>query len=459
MALPGKDMQAAIAATRFGLGARPGEIDAARGDPRDWLKAQITRDGADQPATDGESAVQRLAEYRQQQEAIQAARKAGDQEAVKAAQRDRRQDVNQDFLARAQLGAATDASFRERWALFWANHFTVSATKQITASVAGPFEQEAIRPHAFGRFEDMLVASSSHPAMLTYLDQAQSVGPESSQAARAQKRGRRAGLNENLAREILELHTLGVNGGYTQADVTEFARAMTGWSVARNADEGVDSAFLFRTATHEPGERTVMGRLYGQKGMDQARAIMADLATRPATARHCARKIAAHFVADDPPPSLVQRLEKAWLSSEGRLDVVATALIDAPEAWEPTPAKFKTPYEFLISTWRAAGTQPQAYNLLAPTLNGLGQPPFRPPSPDGWADEASAWAAPDALIKRMTFAQSFSQRIGDCLDPNTVAANALGARLSEPVAKAVARAESRPEALAVLLMSPEFQRR
>ncbi|WP_269713680.1 DUF1800 domain-containing protein [Caulobacter sp. NIBR2454] len=459
MALPGKDMQAAIAVTRFGLGARPGEIDAAKDDPRGWLTAQITRDGADQPASDGESAARRLSDYRDYQQAIQTARKAGDQEAAKAAQRDRRMDVGQDFLARAQLGAATEAGFRERWALFWANHFTVSATKQITSAVVGPFEQEAIRPLVFGRFEDLLVASSSHPAMLTYLDQAQSVGPESPQAARAQKRGRRAGLNENLAREILELHTVGVNGGYTQADVTEFARAMTGWSIARTADEAADSAFLFRTATHEPGERTVMGRVYGQQGMDQARAIMADLATRPATARHCARKIAAHFVADDPPPALVQRLEKAWLSSEGRLDVVAKALINSPEAWEPAPAKFKTPYEFMISTWRAVGAQPNAINQLTPTLNGLGQPPFRPPSPEGWPDDASSWAAPDALIKRMVWSQTFAARTADQLDPNAIAAGALGARLSEPVAKAVARAESRPEAFAILLMSPEFQRR
>ncbi|WP_369059335.1 DUF1800 family protein [Caulobacter sp. 73W] len=459
MALPSKDMQAAIAATRFGLGARPGEIEAARGDPRGWLKAQITPDGADQPKTDFQNGAQRLAEYRHQQDTLRAARQSGDQEALKAAQRERRQDVNQDFLARAQLGASTDASFRERWALFWANHFTVSATKQITASVAGPFEQEAIRPHAFGRFEDMLVASSSHPAMLTYLDQSQSVGPESRQAARAQQRGRRQGLNENLAREILELHTVGVNGGYSQADVTEFARAMTGWTVARNAEESADGAFVFRAAAHEPGDRTIMGRQYGQDGAGQARAIMADLATRPATARHCARKIATYFVADTPPPALVQRLEKAWLTSGGQLDVVARALIEAPEAWEPAPAKFKTPYEFLISTWRAVGTQPQALNQLGPTLNGLGQPAFRPPSPEGWPDETSAWAAPDALIKRMAFAQGFAQRVGDRVDPNAIAAGALGARLSNPVAKAVARAESRPEALAVLLMSSEFQRR
>jgi uncharacterized protein (DUF1800 family) len=459
VALPSKNMQAAIAATRFGLGARPGEIDAAKNDPRGWLKAQITRDGADLPQSDGRNSAQRLADYREDQQAIQAARKSGDPEALKSAQRDRRQDVNQDFLARAQLGANTSASFRERWALFWANHFTVSGTKQITASIAGAFEQEAIRPNAFGGFEDMLVASSSHPAMLTYLDQAQSVGPESMVAARAQRRGRRQGLNENLAREILELHTVGVNGGYTQADVTEFARAMTGWSVARNPQETAEGAFLFRTATHEPGERTIMGRRYGQDGVEQARAVMADLARRPATARHCARKIAAHFVADTPPPALVAQLEKAWLSSGGRLDVVAQALIDAPEAWDPAPAKFKTPYEFLISTWRAIGTQPQALNQIGPTLNGLGQPPFRAPSPEGWSDETSAWAAPDALIKRMTFAQGFAARVGDRLDPNTIAAGALGARLSEPVAKAVARAESRPEALAVLLMSPEFQRR
>ena len=466
MSLPSNDMMAAIAATRFGLGARPGEIAAAGSDPRGFLIAQIRPEGADQPQGDGETSAQRLAElvdYRMQR---QAAKTDGDPKAdpVKDAQKLLRDQAGGDFLARAQLGASTDAAFRERWALFWANHFTVSATKLTTATVVGPFEQEAIRPHVFGRFEDLLVASSTHPAMLLYLDQTRSVGPDSKAAVYLQRRAAKeagqdaGGLNENLAREILELHTVGVDAGYSQADVTEFARAMTGFSVGRPQDPN-SHRFLFRDNAHEPGARTVMGKRYPQEGQAQALAVMADLAASPHTARHVATKLAAHFVSDDPPPALVARLEKSYLDSGGRLDELARALVTAPEAWDPAPAKFKTPYEFAISTWRAVGTQPQAIGKLAPVLTGLGQKPFSAPSPKGWDDQAQTWCAPDALIKRLRFSEGFADAAADRLDPNAFAQSALGARLTPPVAKAVARAETRREAMALLLMSPEFQRR
>lgn len=460
MSLPSNDLMAAIAATRFGLGARPGEIDAARGDPRGFLTAQIRPEGADQPQSNGESAAQRLAEFRAYREQAQQARNGGQSqnEVFKASQKMLRDQTAGDFLARARLGAATDTAFRERWALFWANHFTVSATSMATGSVVGPFEQEAIRPHVFGRFEDLLVASSTHPAMLMYLDQAQSVGPESRASTFQRKKGGKVGgLNENLAREILELHTVGIDAGYGQADVTEFARTMTGFSVGRPKDP-VPNQFLFRENAHEPGARTVMGKRYPQKGQEQALAVMRDLAASPHTARHLSTKLAAHFVSDTPPPALVARLEKTYLDSGGRLDELARALVTAPEAWDPAPAKFKTPYEFAISTWRAVGAEPSAIGKLA-MLTDLGQKPFSPPSPKGWADDAQTWCAPDALIKRLRFSESFAAVTADRLDPNTLAQSALGARLTPPVAKAVARAETRREAMALLLMSPEFQRR
>jgi uncharacterized protein (DUF1800 family) len=466
LSLPSRDTTAAIAATRFGLGARPGEIDAALGDPRGFLIAQIRPEGADLFRADGEGSAQRLSQFRDYQlrkQAAQAAQKAmGGDPAVPPAQdaiRMLRDQTGDDFLARAQLGATTEAGFRERWALFWANHFTVSATQQITGTVMGPFENEAIRPHVFGRFEDLLVASSTHPAMLLYLDQAQSVGPGSKAAASQLKAGKKpGGLNENLAREILELHTLGVDAGYSQADVTEFARAMTGFSIGRDKDPQ-PFVFLFRDSAHEPGARSIMGKAYPPEGQAQALAVMRDLAASPHTARHVSTKLAAHFVSDIPPPALVARLEKSYLKSGGRLDDLARALINAPEAWDPTPAKFKTPYEFAISTWRAVGTQPQALGTIAPLLTSLGQKPFSAPSPKGWPDEALAWCAPDALIKRLRFSQAFADAAADRLDPNALALSALGARLTPPVAKAVARAETRREAMALLLMSPEFQRR
>jgi uncharacterized protein (DUF1800 family) len=471
-----RGLQAAIAVTRFGLGARPGEIAEAARDPQGWLKAQIRRDGADQPQADGETSQQRFAELREYQEnrrllkqmaagEPQAAAEARDP--VKMAQRMLREDTATDFLARARLGATTDAGFRERWALFWANHFTVSAVKLTTATLVGPFEAEAIRPHVFGPFADLLAAAETHPGMLLYLDQAQSIGPNSPIAQRANRRGdlqpaalRRGGLNENLAREILELHTVGVDGGYRQADVTEFARALTGVSVGRmtQGPEGA-GAPTFRAFAHEPGDRMVMGVRYRAGGREQAAAILADLAAKPQTARFVCHKIARHFVADDPPPALTARLERAWMDSGGDLAKVAAALITAPEAWSPQPAKFKTPYEFVVSAYRAAEAEPQDIGRLAPVLTGLGQKPFSAPSPKGWPEEADAWAAPDAIVKRMQYAQGFAAVATRDRDPKALAADALGARLTPATATAVARAESRPEGFALLLMSPEFQRR
>ncbi len=474
-----RDLDAAIAVTRFGLGARPGEIAAARGDPRGYLTRQIRRAGADQPRTNGETSAQRIAGFRvYQQDKGAMKRAAGDdtpvsdaRDPVKIAQRMLRDDVATDFTARARLGAETEAGFRERWTLFWANHFTVSANKLLTATVVGPFENEAIRPHVFGRFADLLSTATTHPAMLLYLDQAQSVGPDSpaAQFVSRPRRGvggrpggaqRKLGLNENLAREILELHTVGVDGGYTQADVTEFARAMTGLSVGGlREDPEMIGRPVFRAVAHEPGTRTVMGVRYAPGGKEQTGAILADLADRPQTIRFVCTKIARHFVADSPPPALVARLERAWTDSGGGLDAVAHALIAAPEAWSPQPAKFKTPYEFVISSWRAADGAPRDIARLAPVLNAMGQKAFSAPSPKGWPEETAAWATPAAVVQRLSWAQAFSAAAVRDRDPKALAVAALGARLSPATATAIARAESRAEGFALLLMSPEFQRR
>jgi uncharacterized protein (DUF1800 family) len=461
-----RDLAAAIAVTRFGLGAKPGELSAVHSDPRAWLQTQIRPvGGADQPQPNAPSSAQRLLEFRQ----YQAERRDARQEAtatgqnfdpVKFAAKLLREDTGVDFLARARLGATTDAGFRERWALFWCNHFTVSATKLQTATLVGPFEQEAIRPHVFGRFHDMLVASSSHPAMLLYLDQAQSVGPDTMAATFLSRTGKQAGLNENLAREIMELHTVGVEAGYTQADVTEFARAMTGWSIGglRESDD-VAGKFLFRPRAHEPGTRTIMGKTYGEDGQQQALAVMKDLAASPHTAHHVALKLARHFVADDPPPTLVAKLQRTFQGTGGDLAEVANTLIAEPEAWSPEAQKFKTPYEFMVSAWRAAGTAPADVRDVAPILNGMGQKAFSAPSPKGWPEDAATWCAPDAVIKRMAWSETLAAQALDGRDPSQLAADALGARLTPLVAKAISRAETREEGLAILLMSPEFQRR
>lgn len=464
MAASQTDLEGAIAATRFGLGARPGEIAAAGRDPRGFLKAQIRREGADAFTTGGETSTQRLAEFRQYRQARTMAREGAPEaknpgeDPVKAARAFIRGNTSGDVLARTRLAIETDAGFRERWALFWANHFTVSATKAQVAGLVGPFENETIRPHVFGRFADLLRAAETHPAMLLYLDQAQSVGPNS-RAAQIGRRRRGGGLNENLAREILELHTVGVDGGYSQTDVTEFARALTGLSVAGPRDAGT-APVVFRPQTHEPGERTVMAVRYPQGGEAQAGAILTDLAEKPQTARLVCTKLARHFVADDPPPALVARLERAWRATGGDLAKVAETLIDAPEAWAPQAGKFKTPYEFVVSSYRALGQAPRGLGQIAGALTGLGQRPFGAPSPKGWPDEAAPWAASDALVKRMQFAQGLAAQSGPRVqDPIALSREALGARLSAASANVIARAESRAEAVALLLMTPEFQRR
>ena len=457
MAASEQELRAAIAVTRFGMGARLGEIAEATSDPRGWLAAQIRHDGADEPSFgDGgrptvAAGMLQLAALRQQSQATV------DPETRKHVMAPLKDQLMIEALAKARLAASTPAGFRERWTLFWCNHFTVAAKRLDVQVAVGPFEREAIRPNVFGRFQDLLEASTRHPGMLLYLDQFQSIGPDSIAAGR-QGRG---GLNENLAREILELHTVGPDAGYTQSDVTEFARALTGWSMggakSRDDERGV---FVYRAAMHEPGPRVIMGRRYDQTDQDQAHAILADLANDPRTSRRIARKLAAHFVADDPPPALTAKLDAAWRGSRGDMAAVARALIASPEAWAPRAAKFKTPYEFVISAYRAADVTPEdGFHDVGGPLTTLGQRPFFAPQPNGWSDLADDWAAPDAIVKRLTWAQAFAGARTPSGLPLDVAQAALGARLGETTRQAVARAETRPEAFTILLLSPEFQRR
>ncbi|MFN7110801.1 MAG: DUF1800 family protein [Brevundimonas sp.] len=461
---------AALAVTRLGLGARPGEIARVAADPRAWALAQIRPEGTAQPAGTFASADQRMAAFLDYQ-ADRGQPATADAEAVRLARQAARralvEDTAQAFLARAQLGATTADGFAERWALFWANALTVSAVKFDSGAFIDLYEREAIRPNVFGRFEDLVVAAEQHPAMLLYLDQARSTGPDSPAGTR-----RKVGLNENLAREMLELHTVGADAGYSQADVTELARALTGWSIprpqdrqapagrrrARQAAEPGPNGFVFRANIHEPGPRTVMGRTYGQTGAAQGEAILRDLARHPETARRLSRRIAAHFVSDTPPETLVARLEQAWTRSDGDLAQVARALVEAPETWTPQPTKIKTPYEFIVSTHRALDVPPQRIQPLRQALVEMGQPLFAAPSPEGWPDTAADWAGPDALVKRLNWARTAAEtaRTADIV---ATANDALGDRLSQRTGLAVARAESRTEALTLLLMSPEFQRR
>jgi uncharacterized protein (DUF1800 family) len=332
----------------------------------------------------------------------------------------------------------------------------------------------------FGRFESMLLAVERHPAMLLYLDQARSVGPESVAARRAAAADpeRRRGLNENLAREILELHTTGVRSGYGQADVTELARALTGWTVAVAPDAGAAGTgmarevvvaagseavapgrFVFRPALHEPGPRVVLGERYELTGEAQAAAILRRLAVLPATARHLAHKLARHFAGDAPAPALVDRLAAAFVQSGGDLPSVYRVLIESPEAWEPARAKFKTPWEWTLSALRGLGWREVGADDVAGVLAQLGQPTWRPGSPAGYDDVAASWAAPDALMRRVELAQRFAARAGAMVDARALGPQLLPGGLSASTATAIARADSPATALALLLASPEFMRR
>lgn len=458
---------AAIALNRFGLGARP--EDAPPADPPAWLRAQFERyDPLPAPWRERPRSALLLERYQLGQRAVQQTEDARRPQAQQAFQRDLGADHVAAVAARAQVALHTPAPFVERLVHFWANHFAVSVDKLTVLNVAGALEADAIRPHVLGRFEDMLLAVVQHPAMLFFLDQATSVGPDSPAARLAAQRNpqRTPGLNENLAREILELHTLGVRSGYTQADVTEFARALTGFSVApadapdpRRRIEVGEHGFAWRANVHEPGRRTVLGRSYAQPDAAQARAILHDLARAEATARRIAFKLARHVVADEPPTALVDRLARVFLASDGDLPTLYRALVDSPEAWEAPVAKFKSPWDWVLSSLRALGSRELRGPQVVGLMNQLGQPVWRPGSPAGYDDVSAAWAAPDALLRRVETAQRLAALAGNSIDARALAPRVLPGTLGEETAQAVARSESPGSALALLLVSPEFLRR
>jgi uncharacterized protein (DUF1800 family) len=473
-----KDTAAAIAANRFGLGARPGELASLRADPEDWLLKQLK--GAP-PVLTGEGlrpsaeTLSRAIELRKE---------------VAAERRDQKRDANDDetkvkaalklpaiyrplyideAFARLSQSITTDRPFLERLTQFWTNHFAVSIDKIAVLGLAGAMEREAIRPRVTGHFTDLLLAVEQHPAMLLYLDNQASIGPNSKAAKFAGGKKRKVGINENLAREILELHTLGVDGGYTQSDVTTFAQALSGWSIGGQDnggglaklgfDNGTPGEFHFREVFHEPGSRRLLGRSYGDDGVKQGEAILRDIALRRETARHISTKLARHFIADDPPPGAVERITRAWLDSKAHLPTVYKALIESPEAWEQPLAKFKTPADYIYSSYRALGIPLREKRRSLQSFDALGQRNLMPGSPAGWPDSSADWDGSSALLKGIAWADLVAQRMGDARNARDLAPQLLGATLSDDTAQAIARAESGAQALTLLLASPEFMRR
>ncbi|MGA7425941.1 MAG: DUF1800 family protein [Rhodoplanes sp.] len=474
--------RAALMLHRFGFGPRRDGIAAIASDPHGALLAELDRPGggrllAPNLLTSGEAGraafefrQERRAERRAAREAEQASPSAGaapsmgvpdgssaDGRSMQAMQNP--PGVPQQLYleeARVRIDAALRAEigFVERLVWFWSNHFCISADKGPgVRALAGAFEREAIRPHVLGRFADMLIAVETHPAMLRYLDNVRSIGPNSIVG-----RNRNAGLNENLAREILELHTLGVRSVYTQADVTSFARVITGWSVVPfQQDPQRGGEFVFNPRLHEPGAQSVIGRSYRAAGMEQGLVVLRDLARHPATAKHVAQKIAIHFVSDTPPPAFVDRLAKRFLDTQGDLKELAKALVASTEAWDAPREKLKRPGEWIVGALRATGYAPPDVRPVVQAQNLLGEPLWRPPAPKGFSDATAAWM--DGLSQRLDIANQLSRRVGSLVDPADAIDMALGPLASADTRRAVARAESRSQALTLLLMSPEFQRR
>ena len=475
-------VEASLAVNRFGLGAMPGEIAGASGDPKQWLATQVApadqpvpADG--QPFKDGATLVQDLQAFRQQRREL---KQDGDTKDLRAFVTQQRQVLINEMASRFQQGFVSRRPFAERLVWFWSNHFTISVQNPAVASLAGAYEREAIRPHISGRFEDMLLAVATHPAMLIYLNNAQSIGPDSPAGQLAQR-----GLNENFGRELMELYSLGVDGGYTQADVIALARLLTGWSIdiqpkgagrmARffqasinepEAFDGASSGFRYFRARHEPGPVTLRGKTYPD-GFAGGRAAIHDLARDPATAKFIATKFARHFVSDTPPPKLVARLERTFRDTDGDLKALTIALIEDPSAWDASTEKMRNPVEYVTASYRLLNL-PRAQNAeqqirgAMQACRMMGHFPMAAPSPKGWSDMSADWSGPDAILSRIEWAQVLGSRLPQNVGASQIAGLAdqiLGDRLSKETRSAVVAAPTGGEALALLVSSPEFQRR
>ena len=428
------DTRSIHALIRFGLGRRGTEQLPA--DPGTWLLSQLR--AADPPRIDPfPSTASGLAALRDDR----ANKPMPGQSKARAL-----------FVAQAagELGHAptTAAPFQERLVWFWTNHFTVSLRRGECTGVACAFIEEAIRPHVTERFSDMLLAVMRHPAMLLYLDNARSVGPNSP----AGQNGKR-GLNENLARECLELHTVSPAAGYTQADVTALARILTGWSIEL---QGEPQGFVFRPRAHEPGEHRFMGKTV-PLGEEGGIAALQFLANHPATHRFLATKLVRHFVADDPAPADIRRIEAALRDTKGDLCAAAAALVGLESAWQPG-TKLRTPREFVVAAIRALDLPEDRRPNTLGLLGTLGEPFMSAPAPNGWPDKAADWAAPEAMMRRIDWANGFAGRLG-ARDPVEIADLALGPLLRPATLDAMRRAGSRRDAFTLMLTSAEFQRR
>jgi uncharacterized protein (DUF1800 family) len=452
-------INAFIAANRFGYGANAKTIAHIGASPQQWLLGQVNAATvaseilALEPRWSSKQALESLAAYKLQKKADESASSMNVMQQVSGVSRKGITESVEGAVAQTiHQAIVSENAFLWRLVDFFSNHFSVSVGNLNVRALAPTMEIEAIAAHLAGSFSEMLEAVETHPTMLHYLNNVYSIGPNSKNAKKS-KDGK--GLNENLAREILELHTLGVNGGYLQVDVTELAKAITGWGIGSVRTQGL-SGFKFRKNAHEPGHRLVLNKTYSQHDDSQGKAILLDLANHPSTANFVSSKLVRHFIADEPPQQIVDEMVKVWMSSKGHLPSVLKVMIQHPLSWKQQAEKFKTPREFVISTCRSCGIESIRPDFIR-SLTLLGQAPFSAGSPAGYKDTQDYWAGPRAVMARIEWAEHVSKFVKQA--PLVIAKNALGLILRPNTALQIGRAESRQQGLTLLLMSPEFQKR
>jgi len=348
--------------------------------------------------------------------------------------------VNGELMQSKLLRATySERQLQEVMTDFWFNHFNVFLGKGAERYLVTSYERDVIRAHALGKFRDLLLATAKSPAMLWYLDNWQSVGPNSQAAGRGKSNGKPAqGLNENYAREVMELHTLGVNGGYTQKDVTELARVLTGWTLEEPREGG---GFVFRAPRHEPGDKTVLGRVFHEDGQREGEAALTMLASQPATAKFISTKLAQRFVSDTPPPALVDAMAQTFLQSDGDIKAVMRTMLHSPEFWSMKQyrAKVKTPLEFTVSAIRATNAEMTRVQSVTDALNRMGMPLYGAQPPTGYSMHAESWVNSGALLSRMNFALALgSGKLGGVrMDTATLAGPGDAVQVQQALEKAL----------------------
>ncbi|WP_339858358.1 DUF1800 domain-containing protein [Pseudohongiella acticola] len=457
-----------IAANKLGLGLQPGELGEIGKDPRGWLIGQLPKASRLPPRYEGLAHSSQLIEeggknYLERRN-ILGVKKFTNEVKQKLAAIQARESELLRMQANHRLAVAieSDTPFTERLVRFWSNHFSISATSnKPTIHYAGlAYENEAIRANMTGSFADMLIGVASHPVMLFYLDNTNSIGPNSPAGLQ-----RNLGLNENYAREMLELHTLGVSGGYTQSDVIALAKMLTGWTVNLSAEykalpnpSEAAGTFLYLQYAHEPGTQQLLGRSYSAPDWQQAVAAMRDLALHPSTATFIAEKLVRHFISDNPPASAVARLAKRFTETRGDLPSVHQALVEMDETWDSGWQKLKSPEDYVVSSIRALPGVPLSdgvLKVLNDSLASFNQMPFTAASPAGWPEQAEHWGGPDALIKRVEYINMVAGAVGRDFDARDLVAQILPENAD--LETAVRRSESKTQALTLLLASPQFQ--